>query len=160
MAIQLQLRRGTTAQNDAFIGAVGELTMDTDTNKLRVHDGTTQGGHMIDTVVAFQKPTASNNYTWYRKYASGWVEQGGVQGGNSAYGKTTVYLPVTMADNTYQAFGNIGWVSESTWYTNNTATTTMAAITDITGATTDKTTTSFSIQSFSTHNWYVCGMAA
>lgn len=29
-----------------------------------------------DFVVAFQKPTANNNYTWYRKYKSGWVEQG------------------------------------------------------------------------------------
>lgn len=44
MAKQLQLRRGTTVQNDAFTGAVGELTMDTDTGALRVHDGQTQGG--------------------------------------------------------------------------------------------------------------------
>lgn len=30
-----------------------------------------------DFVVAFQAPTAENNYTWYRKYKSGWVEMGG-----------------------------------------------------------------------------------
>lgn len=29
-----------------------------------------------DFVVGFQRPTAANNYTWYRKYKSGWVEQG------------------------------------------------------------------------------------
>ena len=29
------------------------------------------------TVVAEQLPTAENNYTWYRKYANGWVEMGG-----------------------------------------------------------------------------------
>jgi hypothetical protein len=28
-------------------------------------------------VIEFQAPTADNNYTWYRKYADGWVEQGG-----------------------------------------------------------------------------------
>ena len=79
----IQLYRGTTAQNDAFTGAEGELTMDTQTKGLRVHDGTTQGGIEVPTaqtadyVVEFQTPTAENNYTWYRKYKSGWVEQGG-----------------------------------------------------------------------------------
>lgn len=43
----IQLYRGTTAQNDAFTGAIGELTMDTTTNELRLHDGTTAGGHKI-----------------------------------------------------------------------------------------------------------------
>lgn len=66
MAIQLQLRKGTTSQNDNFAGASGELSYDTDTHALRVHDGTTIGGHQIDTLVAFQAPTAQNNYTWYR----------------------------------------------------------------------------------------------
>ena len=113
-----------------------------------------------DAVVDYQMPTAANNYTWYRKYKSGWVEQGGVQIGNSTYGKATVNLPVEMADNTYQAFGNIGWVNENAWYTNTGGAPGQAMITDLCGATTDKTTTSFSIQSFSTHNWYVCGMAA
>ena len=27
--------------------------------------------------IEFQAPTAENGYTWYRKYADGWVEQGG-----------------------------------------------------------------------------------
>lgn len=44
MAVTLQLRKGTTAENDAFTGAVGEVTVDTTTNTLRVHDGTTAGG--------------------------------------------------------------------------------------------------------------------
>ena len=97
MAIQLQLRRGTTVENDAFTGAAGELTMDTTTNGLRIHDGTQAGGYEIDTVVEFQKPTAQNNYTWARKYASGWVEQGGVTGS----GVGSVTFPVTMADDNY-----------------------------------------------------------
>ena len=161
MSKQLQLRRGTTLQNEAFTGEDGELTLDTETKVINLHDGTTQGGcGFIDTIVDFQIPTANNNYTWFRKYASGWVEQGGVQIGNSTYGKATVILPVEMADNTYQAFGNIGWANETAWYTTTGGTSGQAMITDVCGATTDKTTTTFSIQSFSTHNWYVCGMAA
>lgn len=104
MATQLQLRRGTTAENDAFTGAVGEVTMDTEKNQLRVHDGVTQGGAgIVDPVVAFQTPTAQNNYTWYRKYASGWVEQGGIattDGSNA----TPITLPVEMVDANYIPF--------------------------------------------------------
>ena len=44
MPTVLQLRRGTTAQNDAFTGAVGELSLDTQKDVLRVHDGSTAGG--------------------------------------------------------------------------------------------------------------------
>lgn len=44
---QVQLRRGTTAQNDAFTGADGELSFDTDENRLRVHDGVTAGGFRL-----------------------------------------------------------------------------------------------------------------
>ncbi len=47
MAEQLQLRRGTTAENNAFTGAVGEVTVDTTLNELRVHDGSTAGGHTV-----------------------------------------------------------------------------------------------------------------
>jgi hypothetical protein len=43
----LQLYRGTTAQNNAYTGSAGELTMDTTTNELRLHDGSTVGGHII-----------------------------------------------------------------------------------------------------------------
>lgn len=62
-----------------------------------------------DYVVESQMPTADNGYTWYRKYKSGWVEQGGRWTGSfsiSARGvvNTPVTLPVPMADATYQAF--------------------------------------------------------
>ena len=45
MPTTLQLRRGTTAENAAFTGAEGELTVDTQTNSLIVHDGSTVGGN-------------------------------------------------------------------------------------------------------------------
>lgn len=106
MAGRFQLRRGTTAQNNAFTGAVGEPTLDTETGMIHIHDGVTQGGkEFIDAVVAFQKPTAENGYKWYRKYASGWVEQGGF-GTLPAQAANTVSsarfnLPVTMANGNY-----------------------------------------------------------
>jgi hypothetical protein len=47
MANQVQFRRGTTTQNNAFTGAAGEITYDTDAKTLRLHDGTTAGGGAI-----------------------------------------------------------------------------------------------------------------
>lgn len=48
-AKQVKRRRGTTAENDAFTGAEGEIVVDTERHELRVHDGVTQGGHIIPT---------------------------------------------------------------------------------------------------------------
>jgi hypothetical protein len=47
MATQLQFRRGTSAQNNSYTGLVGEITLDTDTNNIRIHDGSTAGGAEI-----------------------------------------------------------------------------------------------------------------
>ncbi len=50
MAIQIQLRQGTTTEHNTFTGAVGELTYDTTNKTLRVHDGSTVGGHVVGAV--------------------------------------------------------------------------------------------------------------
>ena len=47
MAVTVQFIRGTTAQNNAFTGSVGELSINTTTNTIRVHDGSTAGGHEL-----------------------------------------------------------------------------------------------------------------
>lgn len=47
MARVLQIRRGTTAQNDNFTGLAGEITFDTDAKTIRVHDGETLGGFAL-----------------------------------------------------------------------------------------------------------------
>ena len=54
-------------------------------------------------VVAEQLPTSSNNYTWFRKYANGWVEQGGSFSGtvSTAYKSHNVTLPITMSTPVY-----------------------------------------------------------
>lgn len=49
MAIQIQLRQGTTTEHNTFTGAVGEVTVDTDKDTVVVHDGVTVGGHPVAT---------------------------------------------------------------------------------------------------------------
>ena len=57
MAKQLQLRKGTTTEHDTFIGAVGEVTVDTTNKTLRVHDGSTVGGTRLATITGGLVPT-------------------------------------------------------------------------------------------------------
>lgn len=45
MPTAVQFRRGDQTQNDAFTGLAGEVSMDLTNNTLRLHDGSTQGGH-------------------------------------------------------------------------------------------------------------------
>ena len=47
MAIQIQLRQGTTTEHNTFKGAVGEVTVDTTKDTLVVHDGVTVGGFPV-----------------------------------------------------------------------------------------------------------------
>ncbi len=47
MADQLQLRGGSEQEHDTFTGAAKEITVNTDDYSLRVHDGTTAGGHVV-----------------------------------------------------------------------------------------------------------------
>ncbi|MGI5845968.1 MAG: hypothetical protein ACOX7D_02180 [Alphaproteobacteria bacterium] len=46
-ARQIQIRRGTEDEHANFTGAIGEITMDTTNNILRVHDGATMGGTVL-----------------------------------------------------------------------------------------------------------------
>ncbi len=65
MATQVQFRRGTTAQNDSFTGAVGELSIDTATESIRIHDGSNAGGFEVvpsGAIMAFGGATVPANY--------------------------------------------------------------------------------------------------
>lgn len=62
-----------------------------------------------DYVVKYQKPTSGNGYTWYRKYKSGWVEQGGILPNTSSWANHTLTLPIAMATNNYNT------VPEGVW---------------------------------------------
>ncbi len=156
----VQLRRGNASEHDTFTGKIGEVTMDTDNKTLRVHDGETVGGTALakqseipdltpyDYVIEWQTPTADNNYTWYRKYKSGWIEMGGILPVTENTGNITFHLPIKMTNNNYVAIitpmsdseNPVIWSAVSVW---------------------DKTTTSFKVRQQGTpKNWAVFGVAA
>jgi hypothetical protein len=67
MATQVQFRRGTTTENNAFTGAAAELTVDTTLTTVRVHDGTTSGGVALLNVNSAQtvtNKTFAGGNTW------------------------------------------------------------------------------------------------
>lgn len=150
MSRQIQIRRGTAAEHENFTGAEGEITMDTTNKTLRVHDGETVGGTILakkseipdlldaDYVVEKQLPTAENNYTWFRKYKSGWFEQGGYRITNGALA-TQITLPREMSNKNYAIFiqGQTGadGINSATWQ-----------IMPVNTTTSQKTTSSFYVQ--------------
>ena len=98
-----------------------------------------------DYVVASQKPTSSNGYTWYRKYKSGWVEQGGITS------VSTVYFPIVMADTNY-TFVRTNGAGRTATYTN-----------EIFTSAAPRTTTSMGlgmVSAIGPVSWQVSGMAA
>lgn len=60
MVKEVQFRRGSTSDHTVgvgFTGATAEVTVDTTNNTLRVHDGSTKGGHELVGVAATQRLT-------------------------------------------------------------------------------------------------------
>ena len=87
MSTQVQFRRGTTTQNNAFTGAAGEISVDTDLKTIRLHDGTTAGGGatMLNNI---SSQTALN-----KTFSTGSAWQGNAIG--LAYGGTGSSLTAT-----------------------------------------------------------------
>jgi hypothetical protein len=100
MATQVQFRRGTTTQNNAFTGANGEISVDTDVKTLRLHDGTTGGGAsiMMNTTTA---QTALN-----KTFSSGSVWTGNAVG--LAYGGTGSSLSAVQGAIAYSGASGFG----------------------------------------------------
>ena len=57
MSTQVQYRRGSAGENNAFTGALGEITVDTTNSTLRIHDGVTAGGFALVGTTATQTLT-------------------------------------------------------------------------------------------------------
>lgn len=110
--------------SDINIGAISEALNDKTDRDMRNVDNTAG----VDAVIEYQLPTAENNYTWYRKYASGWVEQGGEwvhPSPGTAYNNVTITLPVVMSDSNYSVIlSNTGTNGTAYAKTVNTRTTT------------------------------------
>jgi hypothetical protein len=106
MPIQIQFRRGSSAEHETFTGAPGEITVDTSNNTLRVHDGETPGGTTLAkrseipdlTPLDYIIESGRTDTMWWRKYKSGAVDMGGHYTGNS----TTITLPVKLANTNYE----------------------------------------------------------
>ena len=108
MTRKLQILRGTTAQNNAYTGAVGELTMDTDRNEVRIHDGQTVGGIKISdrnmpilTSMFFDHIT--NDMSWLRADTFSWHS-------GSFYESAYKHL----ADELKTEIATFGWVGDTT----------------------------------------------
>lgn len=118
MSREIKIRRGSAAEHEEFTGAIGEVTMDTTNNTLRVHDGETAGGTVLakksdiptDIMTAdyvTETWRASDGSSWYRKYKSGWVEQGGKGTGGANKNGAVIQLPITMTDSDYNIIASI-----------------------------------------------------
>jgi hypothetical protein len=62
MAIQVQIRRGTTTQHGSFTGVAGEITVDTDKDTVVVHDGSQAGGFALPSLKTAQEYTKAQNF--------------------------------------------------------------------------------------------------
>ena len=87
--------------SDINIGAISEAL----NGKVDLINGVPQDA--VDYVVEVQRPTEANGYTWYRKYKSGWVEQGGIF--TEQTNRPTITLPVTMSNEHYTVGALIRW---------------------------------------------------
>lgn len=73
---------------------------------------TTLNGY--DYIVESQLPSAENNYTWYRKYKSGWIEQGGICAACDSISETTVTFPISFTNTAYSIHKNVTHNSNTT----------------------------------------------
>lgn len=106
MSTQVQFRRGTTTQNNAFTGAQGELSIDTDLKTIRLHDGTTAGGGstMLNNI---SSQTALN-----KTFSTGSVWQGNAVG--LGYGGTGSALTPTAGAVLYSTASGLALSSAGT----------------------------------------------
>ncbi len=97
---------------DTVLTELNIHVFDTD-EQMKLHEGEIGENDLVfnlddevDYVVESQLPTADNGNTWYRKYKSGWVEQGGsdftprtINAGTGTAWYVT--MPIPMSDTKY-----------------------------------------------------------
>jgi len=120
MATQVQFRRGTTSQNNAFTGAQGEITIDTEAWTIRIHDATTPGGKVVPTLTAtqtFTNKTLGSNSVWSGNVIG--LGYGGTGGALSGVAGAVVYstgsaMAMSLAGTSGQVLTS-GGTSGPTW---------------------------------------------
>ena len=103
MAVQVQFRRGTTAQNNAFTGAVGEVVVDTDLEILRVHDGVLVGGYALVGATATQTLT-NKTFSGNTSFAGNILPTGNA---NANIGSTTLQFNTVHAKATSAQYADL-----------------------------------------------------
>lgn len=115
MAIQLQVRRGTATQHNTFTGAAGELTLDTTNNSLRIHDGSSAGGHetaranLTNVISGSSLALGAGGFTGATLALTGNATVGGTLGvtGNTTIGGTLGVTGNTTISGSLTVTGNI-----------------------------------------------------
>ena len=124
MAIQIQLRQGTTTEHNSFTGARGELTYNTTLKSLVLHDGVTAGGVKIPYlsngyVPSTMLPTATESVVGASKIATTAIAKEGMN-------DTDIITAKKLRDVAGNAIKPRSWSNVTasriagTWYTNTT----------------------------------------
>lgn len=105
MSKQVKIRRGTTTQHASFTGVEGEITVNTTTDTIHVHDGATVGGRALSRA---DGSNASGNWNVIANNVSGIVAVvNGGTGANSASGARTALGLGSLA--TASTISNDNW---------------------------------------------------
>ena len=154
MGIAKSDNSGWQSYQSFFTSGLYQMTVSDGTNTKSLNarpDGTlTWDGKPIVRLVAEQKATSANNYTWYRKYSDGWVEQGGIHHRGSA--GDTVNLPIAMSNEYYElqlTAVNSGNIIRYAYANTHTSTYFKCGTAD-----------DSSVNNDGDVRWYVCGYAA
>ena len=122
MPYQVQFRRGTTAQNNSFTGALGEISVDTTLKQLHLHDGVTAGGSALPAVGAV------NTFTNTQVFSGGISALGSVLQNTgevvnivpTANSSTTVFYVNSGSVQLYTANAINNWTTNITFSTSTT----------------------------------------
>ncbi len=109
MADQLKLRGGPTAQAEVFVGAEREVTVDTGLKALRIHDGVTPGGHLVElstNAASSRSVAAASNETAREAIRTALEAAIATAESNRATAITTVETTLATGDSTTLASAN------------------------------------------------------
>lgn len=114
MSTQLKFRRGNTATATAFVGQEAEFFVNSDTNRIAIHDGSTPGGHVLASNTDLNSVNAKMQSA-YNKANTGGTFSGSVTitGDTTASGNLTVGKNVTITGN-LSVLGNTVSIGTST----------------------------------------------
>lgn len=100
----LLARIAALGQQITELGDISTLRQSVTTNAENITTLNTRTNGLLDYVIETQIPTAENNYAWYRKYKSGWIEQGGrITNGTTWNGGSLLVTAFTNSNYNIQA---------------------------------------------------------